>query len=109
MPESCEGDEYVLTITFLDEGSETGEASLDIVLERLNEEGTTDELRLEGDLDDARSLVSTLESEGNCVVVEIAPPEEGEGEEEAPGEDYEVPDASEEVPEPAESLAPVSP
>ena len=48
--ESCEGDEYVITITFLDEESTVEEAPVDIVLQRLNEDGSTDELKLEGDL-----------------------------------------------------------
>lgn len=112
MPESCEGDEYLLTITFLDEESTVEEAPIEIVLERLNEDGTTDELQLEGDLGDARALASTLEAEGNCVTIEIAQPEE-EGTEEVPGEpgaSEEVPGSGEEVAEPAESpVAPASP
>lgn len=74
--ESCEGDEYVITITFLDEESTVEEAPVEIVLARLNEDGSTDELQLEGDLSDAHALASTLEAEGNCVKVEIAQPEE---------------------------------
>ena len=76
MPESCEGDEYLITITFLDEESTVEEAPVAIVLERLNEDGTTDELHLEGDLNDARSLAATLSSEGNCVCLEVVAPEE---------------------------------
>lgn len=97
--ESCEGDEYLLTITFLDEESTVEEAPVDIVLERLGEDGTTDELQLEGDLSDARSLASTLEAEGNCVRVEIALPEDEEDAEEVPG-------TGEEVTLPAESPQP---
>jgi hypothetical protein len=109
-PESCEGDEYVLTVTFLDEESVAGETPVEIVLTRLNQDGSSDELHLEGDLDDARSLASTLSSEGNCVVVEVAPPEEEEEEEEeAPGEGEEEAGPSEEVTEPAASPDPVSP
>lgn len=111
VPESCEGDEYVITITFLDEESTLDEAPVDIVLERLGEDGTTDELHLEGDLGDARALASTLEAEGSCVQVEIAQPEE-EGAEEVPGEpgaSEEVPESGEEAGEPAESPAPISP
>jgi hypothetical protein len=111
--ESCEGDEYVITVTFLDEGSTAPtveEAPVEIVLERLNEDGTTDELQLEGDLGDARALAATLEGEGNCVKVEIAQPEaEGAEEEaEAPGASEEVP-GSGEVVEPAEVPVPASP
>ncbi len=100
--ESCEGDEYVITITFLDEETAVEEAPVEIVLERLNEDGTIDELELEGDLGDARSLASTLESEGNCVRVEIAQPEDEESAEEVPG-------TGEEVTAPAESLEPDMP
>lgn len=116
--ESCEGDEYVVTVTFLDEESMAVEAPVEIVLTRLNEDGTTDELQLEGDLGDARALAATLEGEGNCVKVEIAQPE-GEGaEEEAeePGANGEVPESGEEAPEsgegavePVEALVPISP
>lgn len=111
--ESCEGGEYLLTIAFLDGEPVSDDSPVDIVLKRLDEDGS-DELHLEGDLDDARSLVSTLSSEGNCVEIEIVPPgeeagEEGEGGEESPGTGEEVPGTSEEAPEPAESPVPVSP
>ncbi len=115
--ESCDGDEYVVTVTFLDEESTAEEAPVEIVLTRLNEDGTTDELQLEGALGDARALAATLEREGNCVKVEIAQPE-GEGaEEEAeePGASGEVPEPGEEAPgsgegavEPAEARVPIS-
>ena len=100
--ESCEGDEYVIAITFLDGESTAEEAPVDIALERLNEDGSIDELQLEGDLDDAHALVSTLEAEGNCVKVQIVQPESGESLEEVPG-------AGEEAVEPAESPVPDSP
>jgi hypothetical protein len=99
--ESCEGDEYVLTITFLDEESALENASVDIVLKRLNDDGTTDELQLEGDLGDAQALASTLEGEGDCVEVEIAQPAAEGAEEEA-----EEPGSSEEVAEPGEVPVP---
>jgi hypothetical protein len=103
----------VITVTFLGEGSTAPtveEAPVEIVLERLNDDGTTDELQLEGELSDARALASTLEAEGNCVKVEIAQPE-GEGAEEAeePGASEEVPESGEEVVEPAEVPVPASP
>lgn len=116
--EGCEGDEYLITVTFLEEGPTVEEAPVEIVLARLNDDGTTDELQLEGDLSDARALASTLEGEGNCVTVEIAQPaEEGaEGEAEEPGASEEesgvsegVPGSGEEVVEPGESPVPVSP
>jgi hypothetical protein len=106
--ESCEGDEYVITITFLDEGATVEEAPAEIVLVWVDDDGTTDELQLEGDLSDARALASTLEAEGNCVTVEIAQPED-EGAEKEPGASEEVPGSGEEAVEPAESPVPASP
>lgn len=106
--ERCEGDEYVVTVTFLDEESTAEEAPVEIVLTQLNEDGTTDELQLEGDLGDARALAATLEREGNCVKVEIAQPE-GEEEAEGPGASGEVPESGEGAVEPAEALVPTSP
>jgi hypothetical protein len=98
----------VITITFLDEESTVEEAPVDIVLAQINEDGSTDELQLEGDLGDARALASTLEAEGNCVTVEIAQPEE-ESAEEVPGASEEVLESGEEVVEPAGSPVPSSP
>jgi hypothetical protein len=114
--EGCEGDEYVITVTFLDEEAIVYEAQVDIVLTKLNEDGTTDELQLEGDLSDVHALASTLEAEGNCVKVEIAQPggEGAEEEAEEPGTGEEVQGSGEEgsgeeVTEPAESSVPASP
>jgi hypothetical protein len=110
VPESCEGDEYVITITFLDEESTVEEAPVEIVLEQLNEDGSTDELQLEGDLSDVHALASTLEAEGNCVKVEIAQPDEEESAAEVPGaSEEEVPEPVEEAADPAESPVPISP
>jgi hypothetical protein len=98
--ESCAGDEYVITVTFLDEESTAptaAEGSVEIVLTRLNEGGATDELQLEGDLADAHALASTLEAEGDCVKFEIAQPEAEEGAAEIP-ETGEAPESGEEVP-----------
>lgn len=107
--ESCEGDEYVIAVTFLDGESTEEEAPVEIVLTKINEDGTTDELQLEGDLGDVHALAATLEGEGNCVKVEIAQPEaEEEGAEEVPGSE-EVPELGEEVTEPAELPVPASP
>jgi len=118
-PESCKGDEYLVRITFLDAGPEEPEepvgkeASVEILLQHLNEDGDVDdELVLEGDLSDARRLVLKLSSEGNCVEVEIVQPdEEGEGEEgEGEEEAEEAPGAGEEeAAEPTELPEPVSP
>jgi hypothetical protein len=102
----------VITVTFLEEESTAPtveEAPVEIVLERLNEDGTTDELQLEGELGDARALASTLEAEGSCVKVEIAQSEaEEESAEEVPGSE-EAPELGEEVTEPAELPVPASP
>jgi len=116
--ESCAGDEYVITVTFLDEEPTVEGAPVEIVLVRPNDDGTTDELQLEGDLSDARALAATLEGEGNCVTVELAQPVEEGAEEEAeePGASEEVPGSGEEVPKsgeeaggPAESPVAASP
>lgn len=73
--ESCDGDEYVVTIT-LDAGEGTGEPSLvDILVQQLDSESG---LHLEGDLDDVRELVSMLIEEGNCVRVEVKLLSEGD-------------------------------
>jgi len=66
--ETCAGDEYKLTITELESGAVT------IVLEHVAADGLVETLELEGDLEDARSLVLQLSSEGGCVEVEVAPP-----------------------------------
>lgn len=107
--ESCEGDEYLLTITLLDEEPAGDDTSVEIVLERFNQDGTTDELHLEGDLGDARSLASTLSSEENCLQIEIVQLESEDGTGEVPGTSEEVPASGEEAAEPAESPVPISP
>jgi len=114
VPESCDGDEYVITVTFLEDESTAPtveEAPVEIVLTRLNGDGSTDELRLEGDLGDARALASTFEEEESCVAVEITQLENEGAEEgaEKPGAGEEAPESSEEVAEPAEVPVPVSP
>ncbi len=117
--ESCAGDEYVIAVSFLDEGSAAPtaeEAPVEIVLKRLNEDGSTDELQLEGHLSDAHALASMLEAEGNCVEVEIAQPEAEEtpAKGEAPESGEEAP-ANEATPEtrtvdaPTESPLPIYP
>ncbi|HEX4463347.1 MAG TPA: hypothetical protein VH042_01760 [Solirubrobacterales bacterium] len=109
MAENCEGDEYTITVTFLDEESTVEEAPVEIVLEQLNEDGSTDELQLEGDLSDVHALASTLEAEGNCVKVEIAQPEAEESAEEVPGTSEEASESGEEVTDPTELPVPSSP
>jgi hypothetical protein len=82
----CGGDEYVITVTFDQaegEAEEEGywQAEADIVVQRLGADGSEAELQLRGDLTDVRNLVGTLVSEGNCVQVDVVPPEGGPGEE----------------------------
>lgn len=76
--EGCDGDEYVLTISFTGEEPVGAESPVEILLQRLNEDGSVDELELEGDLFDAQDLLAQLTSEGNCVEVEIVPAEPAE-------------------------------
>ena len=73
--ESCEGDEYLITIALAPATEEGEEASVEIVLKKFSEDGSVEELRLEGDLLDAQSLALQLTSEGNCVLLEAAAPE----------------------------------
>jgi hypothetical protein len=76
--QSCEGDEFVITVTFEEaEGKEEDyeQAEADILVQRLEADGSVTELHLRGDLTDVRDLVATLVSEGNCVQVDVEPPE----------------------------------
>jgi hypothetical protein len=91
--EGCEGDEYVLTITLL-EGEEPSEGAWEetpdevpvtILLERIDADGSVEEIELEGDLGDARSLVLQLTSEGGCVQVAVAPQQDDDAAEGEPG------------------------
>lgn len=67
--EAC-AEEYTLTITPLEaEGGGVG-----IVLEHIAADGSVETLELEGDLEDARTLVTQLSSEGSCVEVEVVSP-----------------------------------
>ena len=75
--EVCEGDEYLLTITLLE-----GEA-VTVLLERIGADGSSDTLEFDGSLEDARSLVLHLTSEGGCVEVEVVPPPDEEAVEES--------------------------
>jgi hypothetical protein len=77
--QSCEGDEYLITVTFEEveseeiEGEESDheEAEADIVVRKIGTDGSETEVKLRGDLSDVRSLVATLVAEGNCVDLEI--------------------------------------
>ena len=99
----------MIAVAFLDEEATVEEAPVEIVLTKLNEDGTTDELQLEGDLSDVHALASTLEVEGNCVKVEIAQPEGEEGAEEVSETNEEAPESGDEVTAPAEAPVPSSP
>lgn len=72
-PQSCEGAEYVFTVTPQSEETVSEESQLDILIQRFAGDGSESELSLEGDLGDVRSLVSLFVSEGNCVRVEFGP------------------------------------
>jgi hypothetical protein len=70
---ACEGDEYVITVTFEEVEGEEGdreEAEADIVVRQIDPDGSEPEVQLRGDLSDVRSLIATLLAEGNCVHLE---------------------------------------
>jgi hypothetical protein len=67
--QSCEGDEYLITVTF--EEAEGEEAEADIVIRQIGADGSETEVQLRGDLNDVRSLIATLVAEGNCVHLEV--------------------------------------
>jgi hypothetical protein len=76
--QSCEAGEYVVTVTFEEaEGEEVDYelAEAEILVKGLAADGSETEVTLRGDLTDVRSLVATLISEGNCVQVDVVPPE----------------------------------
>lgn len=76
--ESCEADEYVITVSFDEAEGEAVDyelAEADILVKRLGADGSETEATLRGDLNDVRSLVAALVSEGNCVQVDVVPPE----------------------------------
>lgn len=81
--ESCDGDEYVITVVLVPGEEEAREASVEIVLQRFNEDGSVEELTLEGDALDAENLALQLSSEGSCVVLEAEAATEHESD--APG------------------------
>jgi hypothetical protein len=74
---ACEGDEYTVTIGY---GSDAvgEEFPVQILVARLEDDGSVSELHLEGDLGDAEALIEQLSQEGNCVEVVFEPvPEAG--------------------------------
>lgn len=83
---SCEGDEYLVTIT-LDVGEVGEQSAADILIQRLEGDLVESELRLEGDLEDVRDLVGMLVEEGNCVRVEVDLLPEGDPTQGAPETD----------------------
>lgn len=77
----CGGDDYTVTIGFGPGLLDESEQAVEILVQRNESDGTVSELLLEGSLDDARSLIELLRSEGNCVEVVVEPAsEDGEGE-----------------------------
>jgi hypothetical protein len=104
--QSCEGDEYVITVTFEEpeaEGEEVDyeEAEADILVQHLEADGSTTELSLKGDLTDVGDLVTMLVSEGNCVHIDVEPLP-GAGAEEVSG-------AGDEAAEPGDIAEPAVP
>jgi hypothetical protein len=81
---SCEGDEYLFTVTPESAEAISEESELDIVIQRFATDGSESELRVEGHLSDVRSLVALLLSEGNCVRVVFESAEEDDAGAEAP-------------------------
>lgn len=67
----CEGDEYTVTISVSGDPEEEGaeELPVEILIQRLESDGSVSELHLEGALRDAQALVELLVAEGNCVEV----------------------------------------
>lgn len=67
----CEGDEYTVTISVSGDPEEEGaeELPVEILIQRLESDGSISELQLEGELSDAQALVELLVAEGNCVEV----------------------------------------
>jgi hypothetical protein len=81
--QSCAAGEYVITVTFEEAEGEAVDyelAEADILVRGLGADGSETEVTLRGDLTDVRSLVTTLLSEGNCVQVNVVPPEGGPAE-----------------------------
>jgi hypothetical protein len=84
--QSCEAGEYVITVTFETADGEDVDHEMDeadILVKGVAADGSETEVTLRGDLTDARNLVATLVSEGNCVQVDVVPAE-GEPAEGAP-------------------------
>jgi hypothetical protein len=77
---SCEGGEYVITVSFEEEPGDEGygQAEADILIQGAGADGSEEKLELRGDLSDVHGLVETLVSEGACVQVDIVPFSEGE-------------------------------
>jgi hypothetical protein len=77
---SCEGDEYVVTVSFASVEEAYGESGAGILIQRFASDGSESEIDLEGDLSAVRALIGLLLSEGNCVQVgvEVELVEEGE-------------------------------
>jgi hypothetical protein len=77
-PQGCEGDEYVVSVSFESLETAEEESGTEILVQRLDGDGGESEFHLQGDLGDARALIGLLVAEGNCVEVEVEPPENGE-------------------------------
>jgi hypothetical protein len=74
---ACEGDEYVVTLSFESLETAEEESGTEILVQRLASDDDESEFHLEGTLSDAHALIDLLVSEGNCVQV-VEPPAAGE-------------------------------
>jgi hypothetical protein len=80
--ESCEGDEYVITVGAETDTSEGESAQFEIVVRRIGADGSESEFELEGDLSAVDALAELLTAEGNCVQTVFEPAASVEAEEE---------------------------
>lgn len=78
---ACEGDEYIVTLSFESLETAEEESGTEILVQRLAGDDDESEFHLEGTLSDAHALIDLLASEGNCVqVVELPGDEEAAAE-----------------------------
>lgn len=68
---ACEGDEYVVTLSFESLETAEEESGTEILVQQVADD--EHEFHLEGTLSDAHALIDLLVSEGNCVRV-VEPP-----------------------------------
>jgi hypothetical protein len=69
----CEGDEYEVTIRFVAEEVPSDEAEVEIVIRRVELDGSESEIQLEGKFGDVGDLLEQVVSEEDCVAVRVEP------------------------------------